>query len=349
MPRLCPEDPGVKKPPKAPGRRSAGRQFVTAAMRELLDRLRPAEERRVGGSVVLLWPKEGPAEGDGIVVARMSSEDRKGLETIGAQIGTTLEYSDRKGLTPSRVVAVLNHSGTTHFDERLDFQYVFEAHRAGQAAWVVYRGLDRVARAMEWTAIFTHFVRTRGIELHLADHGRAFDLDDKNERLQIWVLAMVAEHWHASIVENTWTAHRRKIESGSGHGGSGGFGFTQERPPGGAGFKRVVEVEEEFQIVQILFRAYLETRSVRRTLELMRDEHNVDLSYTNALRMLRNEKYVTGRFKVRLGDETYWGATELSNPCLRRSSRRSRPSSTASAARRTAFRSGLSSFREAVA
>src|SRR5689334_7778625 len=53
-------EPGVRRPTKTSAR-TGGHRFVTQAVGELLDRLGPAHEERVDGSVILRWPKDGPA------------------------------------------------------------------------------------------------------------------------------------------------------------------------------------------------------------------------------------------------------------------------------------------------
>lgn len=151
----------VRRAQPAKGRNTIRSQFLAQATRELYERLGDCERRVVNGSVILRWDL---GEGDGIVVARKSTEEAKDGETIGAQLQTILSYGDTAGHKPRIVVAVLSHSGRTHFDERDDFTEVFEAFRRGEASWVVYRWSD--SRSMTWTALFVHYLREYGIGLH---------------------------------------------------------------------------------------------------------------------------------------------------------------------------------------
>jgi DNA invertase Pin-like site-specific DNA recombinase len=66
----------------------------------------------------------------------------------------------------------LNTSGRTHFGSRQDFGEVFEGFRRGQIEWVCYRGMDRLARSVTWTALFVHYLREYGIGLHIAQLNR---------------------------------------------------------------------------------------------------------------------------------------------------------------------------------
>ena len=139
----------VRRAEPTRGRNTIRSRFLAEATRELYERLGDFERRVVNGSVVLRWDLGG--DGDGIVVARKSTEEAKSGETIGAQLNAMLRYCDAAGHKPRIVVAVLNLSGRSHFDDRHDFAQVFEAFHRGEASWAVYRGMDRLARSMTWT------------------------------------------------------------------------------------------------------------------------------------------------------------------------------------------------------
>ncbi|MCW3008207.1 MAG: hypothetical protein JWP17_2833, partial [Solirubrobacterales bacterium] len=69
------------KPAGAPNRIES--RFLTDAAKELFQRLGKTERRVVNGSVVFRWDL---GEGDGMIVARKSSDDNKSGETIGGQL-----------------------------------------------------------------------------------------------------------------------------------------------------------------------------------------------------------------------------------------------------------------------
>lgn len=148
---LPPRVPAVRRAKPAHARNTIRSRFLADATRELYDRLGTCERRVVKGSVILRWDL---GEGDGIAVARKSTDETQGGETIGAQLDSVLRYCDAAQLKPRIVVAVLNLSGQAHFNDRHDFAEVFEAFSRGEITWVVYKDVDRIARstgAIIWT------------------------------------------------------------------------------------------------------------------------------------------------------------------------------------------------------
>jgi hypothetical protein len=87
----------VRRVKAAGGRNPIGSRFLTDAAKELFHRLGTTERRVVNGSVVLRWDL---GEGDGMIVARKSSDEAKSGETIGGQLDATLRYCDLSGLKP---------------------------------------------------------------------------------------------------------------------------------------------------------------------------------------------------------------------------------------------------------
>jgi Resolvase, N terminal domain len=173
-PSRSPSGDRVVRRTKAPGRPNTIRSsLLTEDTRELFERLGEPEQRSIAGSEMLRWDL---GEGDGMIVARMSSDEGRSGETIGGQIDAAMKYCDASGNRPRIVLAVLNLSGQTHFDGRHDFGEVFESCRRGEASWVVYRGIDRLARSLTWTTMFVHYLREFGMGLHVAQLHSAIDL-----------------------------------------------------------------------------------------------------------------------------------------------------------------------------
>jgi hypothetical protein len=94
------------------GRNTIRSRFLAEETQELYDRLGEFERRVVGGSVILRWDL---GEGDGMIVARKSTEDSRNGETIAAQLQPIVRYCDSEGHKPRIVVAVLSLSGRARY------------------------------------------------------------------------------------------------------------------------------------------------------------------------------------------------------------------------------------------
>ena len=282
----------VRRAEPTRGRNTIRSQFLAEATRELYERLGDFERRVVSGSVVLRWDLGG--EGDGIVVARKSTEEAKNGETIGAQLNAMLRYCDVAGHKPRIVVAVLNLSGRSHFDGRHDFAEVFEAFHRGEASWAVYRGMERLARSVPWTALFVHYLREYGIGLHIAQLHKEVDLHNPYEVAQLWVLAMAAELEAASSGERMLTALSAQMrDAGKGWSKSGGLGFTRDDE------NFIVVDEEEWPFIFLIHELYASARSVAVVQRTLESSHGLRLAQGTVHRILRDERYVTGEIKTK--------------------------------------------------
>lgn len=213
----------VRRAKPAKGRNTIRKQFLAEATRELFERLGECERRIVRGAVLLRWDL---GEGDGIVVARKSTDEAKDGETIGAQLGAVLKYCQEAGHKPRIVVAVLNLSGRTEFEDRHDFTEVFESYRQGQVSWVAYRGMDRLGRSMPTTTQFVHWLRRYGIGLHIAQLHKEVDLHNPFELSLLWTLASGAELESAMSGDRLLSALNGQMrDAGKGWARTGGFGF----------------------------------------------------------------------------------------------------------------------------
>lgn len=281
----------VRRAEPAKARNTIRARFLAEATRELYERLGEFERRVVGGAVILRWDL---GEGDGIVVARKSTEEARSGETIGAQLQAILRYCDAAGHKPRIVVAVLSLSGRAHFEERHDFNEVFESFRRGEASWVVYRGMDRLARSMTWTALFVHYVREYGIGLHIAQLHKEVDLHNPYEVAQLWVLGMTAELEAASSGDRMYSALSAQMrDAGKGWAKTGGLGFTRDED------NFIIVDEEEWPFIVLIHELYASVRSiaiVQRTLEA---DYGLRLAQGSLHRMLRDERYVTGEIKTK--------------------------------------------------
>lgn len=296
----------VMRGPNAPGRRNTIRSsLLTEDTRELFERLGETEQRVIDGSVMLRWDL---GEGDGMVVARMSSDEGRSGETIGGQIDAAMRYCDASGNRPRIVLAVLNLSGQTHFDGRHDFGEVFEAFRQDEASWVVYRGIDRLARSLTWTSLFVHYLREYGIGLHVAQLNSAIDLDNPFALTQVWTLAMAAEvEWAMSRDRMQSALSRQLRDAGKGWSNTGGFGFKRDED----GFVRVDD--RQWAIVLLVHELYDSCGSIP-ALRAELNEIGVELSQGVVHKILRDERFLTGRIPTKEGDGQRWDTVHLENP-----------------------------------
>ena len=244
----------MRRAKPAKGRNTIRSRFLADATRELFERLGECERRVIRGSVVLRWDL---GEGDGIVVARKSTDEAKDGETIGAQLGAVLRYCDEAGHKPRIVLAVLNLSGRTEFEDRHDFTEVFESFRRGEVSWVAYRGMDRLGRSMPSTTQFVHWLRRYGIGLHIAQLHKQVDLHNPFEVSLLWTLASGAELESAMSGERLLTALNGQMrDAGKGWARSGGFGFCR----GDENF--IVVNEEEWPYTILVHELYATRRAL---------------------------------------------------------------------------------------
>ncbi|MEJ7786056.1 MAG: recombinase family protein [Solirubrobacteraceae bacterium] len=315
MLKLVPTTPYPLPPPtgnpvvrrtKTPGRRNTIRSgLLTEETRELFKRLGETEQRVIDGSVMLRWDL---GEGDGMIVARMSSDESRSGETIGGQIDAAMKYCDASGNRPRIVLAVLNLSGRTHFDGRHDFGEVFEARRRGEASWVVYRGIDRIARSLTWTTLFVHHLREFEMGLHVAQLHSAIDLDNPFALSQIWALAQAAEIAWASTTLSMQTALSRQLrDAGKGWSNTGGFGFTRDD----RGF--VTVDPREWGVVLLVHEMYDSCGSIPALRQELEND-GIRLSQGVVHKILRDERFLTGRIPTKEGDGQRWDTVHLENP-----------------------------------
>ncbi|MCA1695233.1 MAG: recombinase family protein [Actinobacteria bacterium] len=297
---LAPGTPGVpsrdrervvKRAKPTRSRNRIESSFLTEATRELFERLGEGERRVIDGTVIFRWDL---GEGDGIVVARKSSEETHGGETIGGQIAAMMEYCDARGMTPRIVVAVLNMSGQKHFESRHDFGEVFEAHFQGHASWVVYRDVHRIARAMEWLSLFVYYLRERDMHLHITGLSTEFTLHDRSQLVSFWIHAIYAElDWATTTTKLQTASARQLLDAGKGWSNSGGYGFTRDA----RGYVVVNgEVWPNIHLVHLLCGS---TRSYVHLREVLAAEYGVVLSQGLISRILNDRVYVTGEFSTK--------------------------------------------------
>jgi len=288
---LPPRVPAVRRAKPAHARNTIRSRFLADATRELYDRLGTCERRVVKGSVILRWDL---GEGDGIAIARKSTDETQGGETIGAQLDSVLRYCDAAQLKPRIVVAVLNLSGQAHFNDRHDFAEVFEAFSRGEITWVVYKDVDRIARSIIWTGLLVYWLREYGIKLHVSQLNREIDLRAHQDLLQLWILAIGAEMEVANTAERTLTNLNRQMRNaGKGWGMSGGFGFTRDER------NFIIVDDEEWPYVHLIQQLYAIVQSIAQVRQTLTEEHGLHLSRGTIHKLLHDKRYLTGEIRTK--------------------------------------------------
>ncbi len=281
----------VKRAKPTRSRNRIDTSFLSEATRELFESLGEGERSTIDGTVILRWNR---GEGDGIVVGRMSSEERHGGETIGGQIAAMMEYCEARGMAPRIIVAVLNMSGQKHFESRHDFGEVFEAHFQGHASWVVYRDVHRVARAMEWLSLFVYYLRERDMNLHIAGLSTEFTLHDRSQLVSFWIHAIYAElDWETTTKRLQTASTRQLLDAGKGWSNSGPYGFKRDA----RGY--VVVDDEVWPHIHLVHLLCGQTRNYEDLREVLATKHGVVLSQGLVSRILNDRVYLTGEFSTK--------------------------------------------------
>ena len=282
---------GVNRAKPTRSRNRIDTSFLTKATRELFERLGEGERRDVEGTVILRWDL---GKGDGIVVARMSSEETHGGETIGGQLAAMMEYCEARGMTPRIVMAVLNMSGQKHFESRHDFGEVFEAYFQGHASWVVYRDVGRIARAMEWLSLFVYYLRERDMHLHIVGLNTEFTLHDRSQLVTFWIHAAYAElDWWSTTQKLQTASARQLLDAGKGWSNSGPYGFKRDAD----GY--VVVDDETWPTIHLVHLLCAQTDNYEDLREVLAKKHGVILSQGVISRILNDRIYLTGEFSTK--------------------------------------------------
>lgn len=303
--------------PARPGR--GGRQpripagFETKATAELRKQLGSPTVFRNRGAELQLW-EENP-EGDGALVARLSTKDVQKGETSLAQIHGCRELCKWEGLTPRYILVATKQSGESSFENRLDFQFLKSAIERDELNWVMYREPDRIARNGEAAGALFRNLQSNGVDLYLTDMGRKMNWT--TDKLILTTMGGVAEYERTQLAGRTGGAlQRRWAEEGRGWPATEKFGFRRTKD-------KYLEVDpEQWGFIERIHRDYagLCDPSGRGSLKKLREhiaQQGCLLSKEKVRQILWDPIYTTGEWGVySKKDGTYYpGRTvEIENP-----------------------------------
>ncbi len=158
--------------PGAGGRLPRSSPFTsTSATADLIHELGRPQLEVHGSTQLLLWPVN--ADGDGIIVGRLSGREVEGGETAMGQIHPLRALANRLGLRPRLIVMGINNSGPHPYAERPDLALIEEVIDLGWCRWVAWHGPDRIARDILPAETFYDLLRRRGVDLYLHGLGRS--------------------------------------------------------------------------------------------------------------------------------------------------------------------------------
>lgn len=115
------------------------------------------------------------ADGDGIIAARLSSQDVQKGETALGQIHNGLALTAGHGLKPACAVVAMRTSGGADYDSRLDFSFIRDRIANCGLRWVTFREPDRIARELHSAHSLYKFLRDTNTDLYLCSLGRKVD------------------------------------------------------------------------------------------------------------------------------------------------------------------------------
>jgi len=287
--------------------------FEIEATRELRERYGDPQEVADGGSLLLIWDMD--PEGDGIVAARLSSQDVQKGETAMAQIHNGLALAAGHALTPAHAIVAMRTSGALDYDLRVDFAFIRDRIASRGLRWICYREPDRVARDQHAATSFYKYLQTTDTGLYLCSLGRKVDWDSHGDTLLIGTLGVIGEFERANIRSRTHGAIKsRYIETGRGFPGLVLIGFRRNAH----GY--LEQDPEQWPYVLQIHEMYSRLKpdggtSVRGLSAFLTEKLGFPVSRDRVRRILKAPIYVTGIKHVNYGGQAYpLRPIELVNP-----------------------------------
>lgn len=286
--------------PGAGGRLPRSSPFTgTSATADLIAELGQPQLEVHGSTQLLLWPVH--ADGDGIILGRLSGREVEGGETAMGQIHPLRALAGRLELRPRLIVMSIQNSGMRPYADRPDFALIEEAIGHGWCKWVAWRGPDRIAREVLPAETFYDLLRCNRVGLYLNGLGR--EVDWQRDRIYLRALGLVSAEEASSIKERTHTAIRsRYIAEGRGWPSSKRFGFRRNWAT-----KYLEPDPDQWEFVKRIHLGYADAATDHRGgLRTVRDElmgMGCELSHQRLVTILRDRIYVDGSFAVMVDGE----------------------------------------------
>jgi site-specific DNA recombinase len=183
--------------------------------------------------------------------ARVSSESQARNNTIGSQIAALRERIAADGfqLEPDHTYVDEGYSGAILFRPALE--RLRDAVAAGQVARIYVHAPDRLARRYAHQVLLVDEFRRAGAEVAFLNRPIGGTAEDD---LLLQVQGVIAEYERAKILERGRRGRRHAAQSGSVSALTGApFGYRYVSRTQGGGVARFEVVEEEAQVVRLIF------------------------------------------------------------------------------------------------
>jgi DNA invertase Pin-like site-specific DNA recombinase len=246
-----------------------------------------------------LRQEEAPSRKQRVVlVNRLSSQEIQGGETIAGQIFDGLRTAMANTLEIVAVISSTNYWSELTFEERDDFNWIFEQVELGQLDGVVFREPDRVARKQAIVHPFYDKCRRLGIDVYLASRGRKVDWESSGDVMHISLENALAEVEAKKIAKRMQEAKRRRwVEEGRGWPGCKRFGFRRNQET------KYLEVDpEQWPAIEFIHNNYGRLSKGRKNgckaIAEELAEMGFDLSAEKVRKILQDPIYVDGTYTV---------------------------------------------------
>lgn len=167
------------------------------------------------------------ADGDGMLVHRLSSDDVQKHETVMSGVHAMHRLAERLDLRPREILVTMRNSGTRRYENRPDFALIERRIAAGEINWVAFRAPDRIGRDLFPTMQFYDLLKRTNTGLYLCTIGDRVDW--RRHRTLLGIQGVIAEDEHSNIRERTVGAiERRWLEEGRGWPTSIKYGFRRD-------------------------------------------------------------------------------------------------------------------------
>jgi len=252
------------------------------------------------------------ADGDGVVLVRLSSQDIQNGETALGQARGVFEFCRRLDLTPRHVLVMLNCGSKVAYEQRVDWQLLRDGARLGWLRWVAVREADRVSRNEVAAALFYRDIKAYDLRLYMSDLGRQVNLDDPAEKFVLNTFTNVGVFEAAQIRKRTMRPiQTRWIEEGRGWPKQPRFGFRRDS-------QDFLEVDpEQWPFIERIHYDYatlnpLGGTSIRK-LQQHIDALGCKLSPAQVGRILRDSIYVDGEWTCKF-ESKVWACRPIAIP-----------------------------------
>ena len=214
---------GVPAPAGAVANADGTAASETTATAELEEKLGPPDFINARGVQMMSWTAERSkpgngilhADGDGILVGRLSSNDLQAGETVMGQVHGLLALRQSAGLRAREILTTTRNSGYLPYEDRVDFAHIADEIAAGRINWVAWRAPERVGRDLLPVLRFYKLLQDTNTDLYLTNLGRRVDW--VGDRITLVALGMASEHEGTVIKERTHGALKRRwLEEGRG-------------------------------------------------------------------------------------------------------------------------------------